>query len=358
MTIRKGVGGMAFLAACSVLVVAPAVMAQGLSGLQLGDAAQGPEDPGATATPEDPDAARAEAAYTALGLSPDAAALEAFLAEFLDSRHAKEAEARLAELREAAAREARLETCQQTWPDLAQSCDRAALDLFVAQCQGSDIVGAAEQRLVGIEVGIFCRGSPASQSTSTASTSPSALPPQSTEGSTVSPAAEAVVDKPELDFELVPVSPRDLWATQSVNVRSVPASENNTPIGQVRAGAKVRVTAEVRNSPWRQIAYGGATAFLHGGYLTEAEPTSPEPGRGGAEEETVAAVPSSNPVTAPAAAPSEDEPKEEVPWWEKVTGGDVGFASDESEEAEKRRRLCDWLGVQRHDNSPPPDCLD
>ncbi|WP_285674952.1 caspase family protein, partial [Paralimibaculum aggregatum] len=68
--------------------------------------------------------------------------------------------------------------------------------------------------------------------------------------------------------------PAPRYATTRVNLRAGP-STGHPVVGALRRGEAVTLVGRVEGGPWTQVRRGGATVFVHGGYLSETAPAAP-----------------------------------------------------------------------------------
>ncbi|MDX9723114.1 MAG: peptidoglycan-binding protein [Myxococcota bacterium] len=97
---------------------------------------------------------------------------------------------------------------------------------------------------------------------------------------------------------------------RSLNVRSVPSTRNNSPIGGVKRGQTLEVLGH--QGDWLKVRYKGKTAYIHGAYATfteapKAEPVSAPP----APEAVAPAAPTPEAPPAPAGSANQT-PAEEI----------------------------------------------
>lgn len=64
---------------------------------------------------------------------------------------------------------------------------------------------------------------------------------------------------------------KTMWATSSVNVRSLPSTEGSK-LGKLAADEKVTVTGKCNENGWYRISYKGKDGYVSSNYLTETEP--------------------------------------------------------------------------------------
>ena len=64
---------------------------------------------------------------------------------------------------------------------------------------------------------------------------------------------------------------KTMWATSSVNVRSLPSTEGSK-LGKLAADEEVTVTGKCNENGWYRISYKGKDGYVSSNYLTETEP--------------------------------------------------------------------------------------